>query len=230
MVIKLRSISKKIPWLLGGKAIGLAALWFLTPLWVFLFAVFYLYFKSQNSLYNLFGLFFVVVALTFVADYWLTSTIDNTPVMDSYFTLRFIFSILFAILFFIILGIKELFFVRRREFCLIATTLSFFLTSFFTLWSLMPGMLIFRTIPFAIATLILGYTLSRFATNDHSIKENLIYFFIVTFLMTELLWALSYSPFSIISSSILLSVSFFIINSFYLIFPGSRNSTNFPER
>ncbi|MDP1689431.1 MAG: hypothetical protein Q8L47_04895 [bacterium] len=210
--------------MLLGKAFGLAALWLAAPLWLFLVIAIYLYVKSQNSLYKLFGLFFVTLVLTWVADYWLSSGIENTPLVDSDFLLRTIFSVLFGILFFIIFGIKELFFVRRREFCLVATTLSFLLATFFTLWSYMPGMIVIRTIPFALAAFILGYTLTRFVTNNFSMKSTFIYFFIVTYLMTELLWVLSYAPFSIISSSIILTVSFFVINSLYLIFPGSESA------
>ena len=125
---------------------------------------------------------------------------------------------LFGLLFFFILGIKELFFIRRREVCLIATTLTFLITTFLVLWSLALGVIIFYLLPFAIATFILSRSILQFKDDNYSSINLSLSTLIITYLLTELIWAFTYAPFSLITSTILLTATFFLINSLYFIF------------
>lgn len=211
-------IRSKTAAILLGRSFGLGALWLFAPWWAFFIIALFLFARSQSKLYSLFGLFTIVIALTWAADSWLMFGIEGTPLMDIDFNLRIFLALIFGFLFFFLFGIKELFFVRRREFALVATTISFFLAVFFTLWSLTPGRLILYIMPFAVAAIFLGSSLSEFSTNIPSRSSVFIYFSILAFLMAELLWALTYAPFSTINASILLSLFFFTVNFFYFVF------------
>lgn len=225
MVIKLKSILKKIPWLLVGRAFTLAALWLFAPWWAFAVIALFIYVRSSNSIYNLFEFFVIVLILSKVSDSWLTSGIKDTPLMNVKSLLGVILSGFFGSLFFLFLGIKELFFVRRREFYLVAVTLTFFLTAFFTLWSLKPGTPSLKALLFTVIVFILGISLSRFSVRQLSSGIVFTYFGILTFVITELLWVFSYTSFSIINASVLLTAFFFAVNSLYFVLPGSENAS-----
>lgn len=218
MEIKLRLILKKIPWLLGGKALGLAALWLLAPWWAFFIVALFIYIKSGSQSHNMIGVFAVLLALTRVSDFWLISGIEGTPLVGAKPLLRVLLAGTFALLFLILFGIKELFFVRRREFYLIAATLILYLTSFFTLWFMEPGLLSLITPLFALFAFVVSAPLYLTSEQNNSLNHIFVYSGTVTFLLVELLWSFSYLSLSIIGSSAILTAFFFITSSLHFVF------------
>lgn len=207
------------------RSFGLSILWHFVPWWFFAFIAVIIFSRSKIWPYNFATFYLIVIVLTRYSDSWMSLRLINTSLIDKIELFRILFVVLFGLLFFFILGIKELFFVHRKEICLVATSLTFFLIAFFALWSLVPGSIIFSFFPFSISCYFLQRSLSKFRFGILSAINNLITSLLFTFLLTELIWALTYGPFSILIGSIFLTVIFFLTNLINLILDKDRQAT-----
>jgi len=97
MAVKLKSVLKRIHWSLALKAAVFAASWFLLPLWLFFLIALYLYFVPPFQSGKLVAPFLVLMffATTLTPSLWLAA--------------------LFGVLWYLILGIKDLVFIDRKE-------------------------------------------------------------------------------------------------------------------
>ena len=201
MVIKLRSTLKRIPWWLGVKAATLAAFWLLTPWWVFLLAAPILFFRSGHRAFNLFVPFVVLVGLSFAGSSWLRVGIEGTPLLGAETLLRYTLAAFFAGLWFILLGIKEFFFVRRREVYLLFAASAFFLMTFLVLWASIPGEFTLALFFYALGVVLLL----------REIFPDNVYPFALALLSAELVWAGSFLAFTLVGMSAALAGLFFFV-------------------
>lgn len=96
MATKLKSISRQIPWFLTGKAFAFFAGWFILPFWLFIIFASYLYFVPFFHASIFLPAFLGILGLSFfgIHNLW--------------------FAFILGALFFILLGIKEFFFIDRE--------------------------------------------------------------------------------------------------------------------
>jgi hypothetical protein len=110
MVARLKSISRQIHWSLLLKAAVFALAWFFLPFWLFLLIALYLYFIPFFNSRKLFWPFFALVVLTYIE--------PANPV----------YLLLFAVLFYYLLLIKDLLLIDRQvAYELLIIALEFFL-------------------------------------------------------------------------------------------------------
>lgn len=217
MVIKLKSILKKIPWSLGGRAFGLSALWLLAPYPLFLIAALLVYFKPGASLHKMPEFFAVVLLLTWFADLWLESGINGTHLVAYQFALRIFLALIFGALFFLFLGIRGLLFVRRGELYLFSAALALFLAAFFALWSAEPGKIAWHVLFFGIAAFSISMPFFRISVNSYYLSDIFVYSGVIALLVSEVLWVLAYFSLPVATVSILPSAVFYILNLLYFV-------------
>ncbi|MDO8536749.1 MAG: hypothetical protein Q7R94_00695 [bacterium] len=110
MVEKLKSILKPIHWSLVLKSAAFGASWFFLPLWAFLVLAFYFYFIPLFKPLELSPPFFLTIFFAAIepANVWL--------------------AIFFAVIFYLILGVKDLIFINRKSSYEVLALLLLFLT------------------------------------------------------------------------------------------------------
>jgi len=107
MVTELKSILRRIPWSLALKAFAVSLSWLFLPYWIFLLTALYVYFVPFFQVARL-GLPF---ALTLIATLFLPKTVvvSETQVPN------FFAALVLFLIFFLILGVKDLILVHRAR-------------------------------------------------------------------------------------------------------------------
>jgi hypothetical protein len=119
MVARLKSISKQIHWSLLLRAGVFALAWFFLPFWLFFLVALYLYIIPPFQLGRLFWPFFALLVLT-----WLAPSGELQ------------YAIIFALLFYYLLLIKDLLLIDRRSaYELLILAISFFLARDFFVYN-----------------------------------------------------------------------------------------------
>ncbi|MBI2033594.1 MAG: hypothetical protein HYT13_00640 [Candidatus Liptonbacteria bacterium] len=138
MAVKLRSISRSIPWFLIFKAAIFGAAWLFLPFWLFLLIAFYLYFFPPFQIFRL--------VLPFLLTTLSAAVFERGLVRGAFLSLTL----------YLILGIKDLIFIKRvLAYKLMTVALIFLVTSGFfhrfsswgslsvTFWSLVMTAILF---------------------------------------------------------------------------------------
>lgn len=136
MEAKLKSISNRIHWSLVIKACALGLLWLLLPFWVFFLAAVYFYLIPFFQPFRLIIPFVLTIAVA------------------SFLPYNFWFAVFLGLLFFLILGIKNLIFVNRFD----NHQLMVFLLLFLLFFSFFSGFENWRGLIVSWAALALGFS------------------------------------------------------------------------
>lgn len=119
MAVKLKLILEPVPWLLVAKTIIFGTVWYFLPFWVFLLVSLYFYFSPAFQSGRFLPLFLVIL--------YLAST--NEPSIW--------LAILFSLIFYLTIGIKDLIFIdRKTPYTILIYTLLLLL--FINFWKIYP--------------------------------------------------------------------------------------------
>ncbi|MCL4437431.1 hypothetical protein M1513_00080 [Patescibacteria group bacterium] len=195
MAIKLKSALKTIPWSLAAKAVITAGSWLLLPFWVFVLVVFYFYFIPLFRPFKFIALFLSFLILAFLL-----------PV-------NWAAALALAVVFFLILGIKDLIFIERRtvyEISVLLISLLAFI-SFFSIYSFLD----ISSLKGVVLILILGYFLLRglidylrTGTDNRAVD---LASFVISLIISELLLVLLIMPFDFYSRLALTFLVFILL-------------------
>lgn len=181
MEAKLRSIIKSTPWFLIIKAVSLSLTWLYPRLfWAYLFLAFYFYFSQSFYSIRLSLAFATILGFSTLLDRALTS------------------ALLLAILFFLLLGIKDLAFTKRSRMhgvllFLVLTALTGLFLHAFDEWG--GTSLLLASAGFGILFFLLGKDLFRIVAGESSWYGRVPFVVgLVSFLIWQLLWALLFLP------------------------------------
>ena len=187
MAVKLRSISRSIPWFLIFKAAVFGAAWLFLPFWLFLLIALYLYFFPPFQIFRLGLPFLLVIAGAAVFERGLVT------------------GAILSLIFYLILGIKDLIFIKRvLAYKVMTVALIFLVTSGFfprfsswgslsvTFWSL-----VLTAIFFLLSKNLYNYEeFSSPRTLKTGRSEKLLAFGILGLFGFELAFLLLFLPFS----------------------------------
>ena len=187
MAVKLRSILRSIPWFLIFKAAVFGAAWLFLPFWLFLLIALYLYFFPPFQIFSL-GLPFLFTIAS-------AAVFERGLVMGAFL----------GLIFYLILGIKDLVFIKRvPAYKVMTVALIFLITSGFfhrfsnwgslsvTFWSF-----VFAAIFFLLIKNLVNYEeFSSLRTFRAGRSEKLLGFGILGLLGLELAFLLLFLPFS----------------------------------
>ena len=202
MEAKLRSISRSIPWFLIFKAAIFGATWLFLPFWLFLLIALYLYFFPPFQIFRL-GFPFLLTTLS-------AAVIQRSLVVGAFL----------GLIFYLILGIKDLIFIKRvLAYKVMTAALVFLVVSDFfhrfsswgslsvTFWSLVLAAIFFLLIK----NLVNYEEFSSPRTVRVGRSEKLLTFGILGLLVLELAFLLLFLPFSFYYQIAFFSAFIFVI-------------------
>ncbi|MCL5733773.1 MAG: hypothetical protein M1334_03940 [Patescibacteria group bacterium] len=179
MATKLKSALKTIPWSLAAKAVITGCSWLYLPFWIFILVSFYFYFVPLFRPFKFAAIFlsFLVLAFLLPAN-WVTA-------------------LALVVVFFLLLGIKDLVFIERRTAYEIAVLLIFLLafTSFFLNYSFLEvsainGIVLILVFGYFLIKNLMSYL--RTGTDDRVVN---LASFVISFIISESLVVLLVMPF-----------------------------------
>ena len=223
MLGKLNSVLRVLPLRLILKAIVFAA--FLTgfkfgviptgffPILLFILAAAYFYFRSATHSRQLLFSFLILIFLSLIfivywpLNFWLLETVIILGLSAA---------------FFLILGIKNLFFIERPAFYFLLNNLFFFLIflSFFRVDFRFPTMK--YILVFILSYFLTGEFLKFFITGPS--RRRLLFSAVFSFIVVQALWAVALLPIGFLNSAALLLPFVFILGDFSVhLLEGSLN-------
>lgn len=199
MAVKLRSILRPIPWSLPLKSAVLGLALFFLPFWVFLIAAFYFYLFPSFQLTKLIWPFLAAVAL---ASFW-----DQSWWVAA----------LTAVIFFLILGIRELIFIERFPAYEILDYLLFFFLffTFFSHFSFLQGwpavwLLILAAVFYLLLKSLFDYEGDMFSSR----RQKVLVLGLATLLIYELILVLLFLPLNVYYQTAVLFLFAVVLENF----------------
>jgi len=214
MAAKLKLILRKIPWFLLANSAILGFGWLVLPYWLYVLAAVFLYLRSSHE-----RLKFWISALFLVAYPWFT--------VEWFGGMAVYFGVLFAVAWFLLLGVKQLFFLKRPQAYAMMSGILFFVGSLFFFWRLDPVQYFAALLVFFIFTALLFWEFYSFAAagavSSEAAKQGAFIFAAVfSLVLLELGWAVSLLPIGFLSSAAFLFLIFSVIeHSFFDYIAGS---------
>lgn len=199
MEAKLKLISRRIPWSLLAKAGTFGIAWFMLPWWLFFLLACYLYFSpSFQSVKLLLPFVLIIVAGIFLA---------HTSIHAAFM----------AVLFFLLAGIKEFFFIRRveaYEALLFLLFFLFFLIFFGTVGEWRRASVFLSSVALGILFFFAAKSLLNFSEAKIALRRKTIFLGLLSFLMWQMSWALLFLPLAFFHQAAVL----FLIAVFFVEF------------
>lgn len=189
MAVRLKSISELAPWSLVVKTIIFSAAWYFLPFWVFLLISLYFYFSPAFQSGRFLPPLLTTLYLAFV----------NQPTTW--------FAILFGLIFYLTVGIKDLTFINRKEpyAILICVLLFLLLTNFWSADFLWHGNVLLKStiIPLVFFFLVKDY-LNEWGRFEP--KQKFLILSLASFLIWQFSLALLFLPLNLIYLPLILLI------------------------
>lgn len=208
MAARLKSISATIPWSLLLRPVFLGAMWLLAPWYLTLMAALFFFWRSGSKPGKLFLSFAVLTALSL-----LPAWVEFRSPYQLQFLLLFL--VCFMASWFLILAIKELFFVERARYYLLLQAILFFLV---TLYFYLQFDIQLISVPgglFLLALFLLFYEFFSFVGECIG-QERWLFAFISLLITAELFLAISLLPVGFLNGTALIFLVFCCYEYFWM--------------
>lgn len=200
MVARLKSTLGKIPWSLVLRPVLLSGAWLFTPWWSALFLGVFFFFRSGSKPPKLFWSFAVLMGLSLLPKW------RDFPAPYQAQFLGF-FAVCSVLSWFLILAIKELFFVERAKVQSVLQAILFFLCAIYFFWQFDLVVTSFPGVVFLLACLFLFYDFFSLVSENSQI-ENWLLALISLLIIAEFSWAVSLLSLGFLNGTALLILIF----------------------
>ncbi|MBI2035483.1 MAG: hypothetical protein HYT12_02230 [Candidatus Liptonbacteria bacterium] len=205
-----------LPGLLG-KALVLALIWQFLPYWIFILASLYLYFKSGSRALDLFLAYILLLAASVAVKLWLGFANIGKILIEFNSQVQYSLALTLFVAWFLLFGIKELVFLRRKEMLVLLQTLIFFILAFLFLWLISPGDFYPAIFIFSTVTMLLFAQFYNFVSQK-SFGYALFLAITSSLVVLEIAWVASLLPVGIFGATTILVLFWFFAQRMYLLY------------